>query len=82
MKITCRNCDADQSQRWSEMSESGFALWHIECSECGQQALATVEETASAMGRKGGSAKTAAKKASSAANGRLGGRPKASKNKI
>ena len=36
---------------------------------------------ASALGRKGGSVTSAAKKKSSAANGKLGGRPKGSKNK-
>jgi hypothetical protein len=74
MKIKCRNCGADNFEKWNSMKDSGFAIWHIECCECGQQALAE-DDTPASMGRKGGAAKTAKKKASSAANGKKGGRP-------
>ena len=39
-----------------------------------------IQQAAAAMGRKGGSAKTEAKKAAAVANGKKGGRPRKIKN--
>ncbi len=77
MAIECRNCGAIQTKTWEKMNDSGFALWHISCSECGEKSLVEIISPAAALG----SIKTAKKAASSRENGKLGGRPRKEKNK-